>query len=269
MRVATAQLPGPDESADRVFVLENAVIVLDGASAFEPVDLAPGDYAQALGQSIAAQLTEAPHAELPTAVGEAIAAVVAKYDLSPGASPSSTVSILRTRTDEVDLYVLGDSPIHYGIGGDAWSLTDARLADLALPERDAYRSRLRAGRGYDDEHRRRLRELQARQRQHRNRGDGYWIAETCPDAALRGLVASTARRWVEWAVLVTDGAADPLMHLSRDPWPELAGQDADGLSLRLEELCAWEKQHDPDGRQLPRAKRHDDKTIAVVHPYVI
>jgi hypothetical protein len=269
MRVATAQLPGPDQSADRVFVLENAVIVLDGASAFEPVDLAPGDYAQALGESIAAQLAEAPHFELPAVVAKAIAEVVAKHDLRPGASPSSTVSILRTGPDEVDLYVLGDSPIHYGNNAEQHALTDNRLAELQLPERDAYRSRLRGGHGYDDEHRRLLRELQRKQRTHRNREGGYWIAETEPGAARQARTVTLPSSTIAWAVLATDGAGDVLAHLDRHSWPGLADGNADQLLTILHELHDWEEHGDPAARRLPRAKRHDDKTIAAVHPYGI
>ncbi len=55
MKVHTAQLAGGPVNADRVFCTHNAVIVLDGATAFEPVDVDPASYADTLGRMIAEQ----------------------------------------------------------------------------------------------------------------------------------------------------------------------------------------------------------------------
>lgn len=40
--------------------------------------------------------------------------------------------------------------------------------------------------------------------------------------------------------------------------------DVDGLNRLLSECHRWEAEDDPDGRLLPRAKRHDDKALVVV-----
>jgi hypothetical protein len=45
---------------------------------------------------------------------------------------------------------------------------------------------------------------------------------------------------------------------------DLAELDDAGLTGVLARLHAWEGHHDPDGQQLPRFKRHDDKTIAIM-----
>lgn len=58
MRTAAAQLPEPPYGADRIIVTRNAVAVLDGASAFEPASVPPGEYASHLGAFIGAALTE-------------------------------------------------------------------------------------------------------------------------------------------------------------------------------------------------------------------
>ncbi|MHA6793157.1 hypothetical protein ACVGVM_06485 [Pseudonocardia bannensis] len=268
MQVASAQLPGVDESADRIFVTDNAVIVLDGASAFEPVELDPGTYAQGIGESIAAQLTDDPAADLPAIVAGGIAAVTERHDLRAEHSPSSTVSILRVGPHEVDLYVLGDSPVHYGNDTEGWGLTDDRLAMLPLPEREAYRARLRAGHGFDDEHRRLLRDLQVRERRYRNMESGYWIAETKPDAACHGILKRIPREQIEWAVLSTDGASEPLAHLGAEDWISISSYDGRQLHSLLARLQSWEDQHDPEAQQYPRAKRHDDKTLVSIslHP---
>jgi len=69
-----------------------------------------------------------PDMPLPHALADAIRSTVGALRVMPGESPSSTVSIARRRGDEVDLLVLGDSPIY--IGPDSQLLTDDRLAQL-------------------------------------------------------------------------------------------------------------------------------------------
>lgn len=61
----------------------------------------------------------------------------------------------------------------------------------------------------------------------------------------------------------TDGAHRPIEHLGID-WHDIEKLDNDGLYRLLRELHRWEADADPSGQQLPRSKRHDDKTLAVV-----
>ncbi|WP_345606189.1 hypothetical protein [Pseudonocardia adelaidensis] len=259
----TAQLPGAETSTDRVIVTPDAVIVLDGASAYLPSAIGPGTYAETLGRNIAAELHQAPGTPIANAVAEAIRRTSEQLDLRPGASPSSTVAILRARPDAADLYVLGDSPIHYGIGHRQHSLTDDRLSAVATPEREHYRAQLRAGHGYDDAHHAALVHLQRTQQQARNVEGGYWIAETDPAAAHHALTTSVERDMIEWAVLATDGAADLIEHAGHR-WHRIAQYDDAQLTALLARVHEWEDTSDPDGRHLPRAERHDDKTIAAL-----
>ena len=264
MKVHTATLAGGANNADRVFVLDHAVILLDGASAFAPVDVDPGDYAGTLGQAIADQLAADPTRSLPHAVADAIAQATESLSLDDGPSPSSTVTILRIRHEWVDLYALGDSPIHYGAGTVGKTLIDDRLSALPIPEREQYRNALASGTGYTDAHRRTLVELQRAQREHRNRPGGYWIAETDPFAALQGITATVPAAHISWAALATDGAADVINLHGRPFWSEIAQYDTEDLTALLARLHEWEYTDDPDGRLLPRAKRHDDKTVAAI-----
>jgi hypothetical protein len=264
MKVHTATLAGGDHNADRVFVTDHAVILLDGASAFAPVDVDPGDYAATLGQTIADQLDTDPNRNLPAVVAAAIAHTTAVLRLGAGTAPSSTVTILRTRAQTADLYVLGDSPIHYGTGPPGERLADERLSALPTPQRERYQTALAGGVGYTDQHRATLAELQHAQRQHRNRTGGYWIAETDPTAAHHAVTATIPAEDIAWAVLATDGAADAIDHHDRPTWFEIAQHDTDELSALLGRLHQWETTADPDGRLLPRAKRHDDKTLAAI-----
>lgn len=264
MKAHVAQLAGGTDNADRAFTADHFAIVLDGATAFLPVDVDPGTYAGTLGEAIANQLDDDPAADLPAVVGAAIAHATARLDLTPGRSPSSTVAILRTGDDAVaDLYVLGDSPIKYGTGTHTASLTDDRLSRVATNERHHYVSRLRAGHGFDEQHRAALVALQRAKRDACNRPGGYWIAEANPDAADHGITRQIPATAITWAVLASDGAADLIDHTGQ-PWPDIARADTDQLADLLAQLDEWETTTDPDGRALPRAKRHDDKTLVAI-----
>lgn len=264
MKVHTATLAGGSSNADRVFVTDHAVIVLDGASAFAPVDIDPGDYANVLGEAIADQLDTDPNQDLPDVVAAAIAHASAALRLGVGPSPSSTVAILRTQADVTDLYVLGDSPIHYGLGTAENVLTDDRMATLQLSERDEYRRNLASGAGYTNAHRETLAALQDAQRAHRNVTGGYWIAATDPHAAYQALTTTVPAAHIAWAVLATDGAADVVDHHGQPTWRSIAKLSADELRVLLQRAHDWEAATDADGKLMPRAKRHDDKTIAAI-----
>ena len=268
MRITAAQLPEPPHGADRIIVTRNAVVVLDGASAFEPTGIPPGEYASRLGAAITAALTDAPEAPLPSVLAEAIAATAAALGLAGGdGCPSSTVVMARLADSTLDLLALGDSYVFYGTGPGGTGtgmLTDGRLAGLRLPQQRQYRERLAAGGGYGDAHRELLRALQRGQRRHRNRPGGYWIAAADPEAASRALTITLPATAGTWAVLATDGVVNTARHLGLDDWPALARSGPADLARLLRHCQDWEQHADPDGRQLPRSKRHDDKAIATL-----
>jgi len=263
VKVQTAQLAGGPVNADRVFCTHHAVIMLDGATAFEPVDVNPATYAGTLGQTIADQLDHQPDAALTDVVATAITATADRLNLKPGWSPSSTIAILRIRDAVADLYVLGDSPIHYGTDHAATVFSDDRLAAVAPDKRAHYVARLRAGHGFDDEHRAALIALQRAQRRARNTPGGYWIAEADPDAAHHAVQRTVPGDHIGWAVLATDGVADYIDHTSQS-WAHIALYDIEHLDALLGSADRWEAETDPAGQARPRAKRHDDKTIAAV-----
>lgn len=234
MRLATAQLPRPPRGDDRVATTPNAVIVLDGASAIEPVSVPPGTYATCLGAAIVAALDADPGAALTDALAAAIAATAAELRLTGDACPSSTVAMLRLDGERIDLLALGDSFIFYGDGPQTRMLTDDRLAALRLPQQQHYRQRLTAGHGYDSTHRDLLRALQREQRKHRNRPGGYWIAEADPAAAQHARTLTLPASAVSWAVLATDGAVNTARHLGIDGWPALARSSPAALTRFLE-----------------------------------
>ena len=139
------------------------------------------------------------------------------------------------------------------------------MAAIAPEQRRAYLSRLADGAGYDDEHRRLLVGLQSQERAARNTPGGYRIAEATSNAADRAEVRRYRADDLKWAVLATDGAQRGIDHLDRS-WADVAAMGDTELTTLLTELHRWEAGNDPDGKQLPRAKRHDDKTLVAWSP---
>ncbi|MEV0687617.1 hypothetical protein AB0I35_27500 [Nocardia sp. NPDC050378] len=96
-----------------------------------------------------------------------------------------------------------------------------------------------------------------------DRTDGYGIAEADRGAAAHALRFRYPRDEVAWIIAATDGAFDLVPALGVT-WPEVANMSTPQLERLLRDVHIWEAETDPDGQALPRAKRHDDKTVAVV-----
>lgn len=249
---------------DRYITGPNFAAVFDGASNFsdEPLQQDGGWYAETLAAKLRELLTTQPGDPLSRIVGHAIEAVATEHDLLPATSPTSTIALARWDDEHVETYVLGDSTvavIHPDGSEDAYP--DDRLASIGGDLRRAYRERLAAGSGFDDEHLRLLASLQAEQARWRNREDGYWIAGAEPDAANHGKASIHARGEVGRLVLATDGAAAGISrYRTLGNWGDVHP------STSRDFLCAIEADEasDPDGQQWPRSKPGDDKTLVVV-----
>lgn len=257
---ATAQLPPFHASDDKVFITQNAVILLDGASAYAPVPVSPSSYAETLGRHLHDHLDHDADIDLADALADSIAATTIQLNLTAGTSPSSTVTILRRRDEHVDVLMLGDNLVV----APGRTITDPRLGHLDIPERRQYRQRLADGAGFDDTHRALLVALQRRQAARRNRPGGYWIAETDPAAAYQAIRATIPADQIPWAIVATDGAYTPMEHLGITDWPDLSTLPGEELHRILTHCHAWEDDVDPDAQTRPRAKRHDDKTLVAI-----
>lgn len=257
MRAVVAQLPGAEASDDKVFTTPNAVVLLDGASAFRSVPVAPAEYAAELGTRIRDGLLAEPAGDLRAILRDAIKETADKLELEAGKSPSSTVTIARETDGWIDVLALGDS---VAVLPDK-VITDERMDALELEPRSTYRARLSAGVGYDDRHREILRDLQAQQATLRNKQGGYWIAEANQDAAQHAFIERHRVEAVPWLVLASDGAYEPMTHLGLDDWPAVSAMDHEALHQLLVHCQTWESTDDPSGESLPRAKRHDDKSL--------
>lgn len=260
MQVLTAQLPGAPIGDDRVFVTTNAVIMLDGASAFIKSDVPTTAYVDALGAGLMRELDRGSEASLVEVLRRAIERVAADFPANAEMAPSSTVAIARQQADSVEILVLGDTQI---VTPDR-TYRDDRIAAIGADYRRQYRERLAAGHGYDAKHRELLRYLQGEQLRHRNQLGGYWIAERDPAAAENALTDRLPCQSAPWLVIATDGAYRPLAHLGLAGWNDIAKVDELALADLLRQCHAWEVQVDANGSSLPRAKCQDDKTLAAV-----
>ncbi|WP_280229056.1 hypothetical protein [Nocardia cyriacigeorgica] len=263
MIVHSAQLPAQSDE-DRIAISDHAVIVLDGATAHDPAMPRAGKYVDTLATELGHRIDASN--DLRTALADAIDSTAALLRLTPGTSPSSTVSIVRVAPATVDLLVLGDAAaIVRTTDGTEHVHSDDRLERLELPDADRYRHRLASGAGYDRAHRDLLQSLQRAERKQRNQPGGFWVAEADPRASDHALTTSYARDEVVWAIAATDGAFDVLPALGVG-WRAVASLTNAGLLDLLRHCQSWEATTDPHGQALPRAKRHDDKSVAVVWP---
>ncbi|WP_341717676.1 protein phosphatase 2C domain-containing protein [Micromonospora sp. FIMYZ51] len=261
--IRTAERPRPDRpSEDRVFVIANAVVVLDGASQPEAGERNGGWLADTLGRDVAERLSHS-HDDLRQILADAIAAVAKRHDLKPGAAPSTTVSIARWNDEVVDILVLGDSPVVLlDRDGGLHQVRDDRLHQIASHQRQQLKRQAGYGFGFDD--RDRWQTLVDAERSHRNRPGGYWIAEAVPEAAAQAVSGRWQLEDVAATVMMTDGVSVGVSRYRRpSDWRsavEIAMADPAGLVNLVHDAEA----EDPDGIRWPRTKRHDDKTLAVV-----
>lgn len=265
-RIEYAVLPaGEGAGQDRCFTADGLVVVLDGASAYDPsVSPDASDYVDTLGPTLIEQITGNPGVDLRDALAEAIRQTAAKLQLIPGKGPSSTVSIVRWGADTVDVLVLGDSPVIVQFTDGHYETIVQHPMDHIAPElRQLYRDRLSAGHGYSQEHRALLAEIQRHEAPLRNQIDGYFITEADPSAAYKAAVKELVPGKFSAIVVASDGADSVFGNGEWSP-NQLSDLAASDLETILRSLYDWENDIDPDGRLAPRSKRHDDKTIVVL-----
>src|SRR5664280_900286 len=255
---------GPGRNQDHVVVGDSVVALLDGATSWLPQAPARdgGWYARTLGASLTTRLEDSDRT-VAQILADAITEVRDRYDLTAGDAPSSTVTIARWSQDAIEIYALGDSPaVIYPRQGEAILVRDERLDEVATGYRTAYLEHLKAGYGFNDRLAALMSELQTAERPQRNRPGGYWIAESDPAAASHAVTATFPRNEVLAVLLASDGVSADVMDYHRNDWPdvyEFLTQASPPTYLR--NIHAAEEA-DVDGRWWPRAKRHDDKTLA-------
>jgi hypothetical protein len=233
----------PRPTEDHVAVLDNAVLLLDGATSPRP-DLPPGGwYAGLLIDELTTGLASAPDADLSAVLANAIANVAGRHGLTPGNAPSSTVAMLRWSANRIDGLVLADSPIVAFGQGEPDVLADDRLVSL----RD--KGKLRTG---ADVHNR------------RNADDGFWVAEADPAAAEQAVRRSWPRDATDAVLIASDGVAIGVDEYHLFDWRQvLEIARSRGTESVLDTVRTAEEQ-DPDGERWPRPKRHDDQALVLL-----
>lgn len=246
-------------SEDRILVLDNAVILLDGATALDERERSASWYVDHLGAELATRLRADPEADLRDTLADAIAALA----IAPGESPSSTVAIVRWSAEDIDALVLADSSIVAFTRTGPDVLFDDRIAALSTRP-GGYRARLAGGAGFDQGHVAALRAAGARTGRLRNVPGGFWVAEADPAAAYQARTRQWPRAHVHTVLMATDGvscAVDDYRILTWQQTLELALTH--GPHAVLDQVSEAEND-DPAGRRWPRAKKHDDKALALI-----
>ncbi|ASU80352.1 hypothetical protein CDG81_21095 [Actinopolyspora erythraea] len=263
--VEVAERAGTEPSEDVVLTLPNAVAVLDGATSLRPTERTGGWYAAELAAALRPHLDSPAEPDLAESLEAAIAEVSTAHGLSPGDSPSSTVSVLRWNERLVEALVLADSPVVVFTGSGVDAVTDDRLDALRTPGNDGHREWLRDGGGFDERHHRELRAAVDATGRWRNVEGGFWVAEADPRAAHRAIRRDWPREAVRSALLASDGVSCGVDQYGsyRDWRGLLEHARTESPGAVLERIRAAERS-DPDGRRWPRPKRHDDQALAVV-----
>jgi hypothetical protein len=266
-RIAVAEAAGVGldgherPSEDRVVLLPNAVILADGATALRDDERSGGWYAEHLSVALARRLTDQPAADLRSVLAAAITDLVAGFGLVPGASPSSTVALVRWTADRVDALVLADSPVIAFTDRGLSVLADDRIAGLGP---GGYRQRLRSGGGYGPDHVAAVRTAGATASRLRNAPGGFWVAEADPTAATQARTASWPRQELTAILLASDGVSCGVDEYHLFEWPEVLATAVDkGPGAVLTRVRDAERT-DEDGLRWPRPKRHDDQALVLV-----
>lgn len=256
--VRTAERPGGDRpSEDRIFATDNAVIVLDGATQYLNHERDGGWIAEQLGQLLTNGLTLDPAIDLVHLLEQSIATLVDEYQLTPGASPSTTVNIVRAIDDVLDVLVLCDSPvIVLGTNGQVHEIRDDRLAETM--------GRLQRPSGRVDLNQQIWRDLLAQFEALRNHPNGFWAASATPEAARYAVLARFPISDIDLALAMTDGVAAGVDEYGEPPDWTTAAAIARTRPADLIDLVHRVELTDPDTTRWPRSKCHDDKAIAVV-----
>jgi hypothetical protein len=165
----------------------------------------------------------------------------------------------RLRPDGIEYLVLGDSTLLIDRAGrEPAVITDQRIEQVAVAEQAAMNALPTGTPGHFAA---RVRYV-ARQRELRNRPDGYWITSTDPAAAAQAITGRADRDGLRSVTLLSDGATR-FVEFGLGDWRTLLALLGSGGIGEVFGRIRSAETGDPDGARWPRAKRHDD--AAIVH----
>jgi hypothetical protein len=236
--------PGGRPNDDFVVTSERFVVVLDGATAPAGVDSGcvhdvPWLVAQ-LGTHLARILVGAHEEPLTVVLRNGIVATMAEHadtcDLSNGDSPSTTVAILRHRSEHLDYAVLGDSAI----------IIERQDGSIVV--------------GHDDRTAYLPDYTPAGVSRARNTDVGFWIASSRPEAADKAITGTVPLTEVARAAVMTDGVTRLVERYGRT-WADILERlDKHGPTQVVDDV-RYEERATPSGTY--RGKAHDDATIVL------
>lgn len=263
MRVSIASESGrPDgRNEDWAGATAQLAVVLDGLSEAAETGCRHGTpwYVHQLG-CLLLRLAGDPGRPLTESLAEAIDGVTALHrdscDLDHPGSPCSTVAMVRRGAESLDYLVLSDSVVVLDrIGSEPLVVQDRAVESFAPAQ-------VRAALAADDRHdTAALFALIREQQRVRNRPEGYWVAQSAPEAAQHARCGTVDG--ARGAVLLSDGAARPVTDFDAMDWPALLAlcyaRGPEALIAVTREL----EDHDPHGVVWPRYKHRDDATAVV------
>ncbi|WP_405057011.1 hypothetical protein OG474_30275 [Kribbella sp. NBC_01505] len=209
-----------------------------------------------------AALVSRPKLPLQEGLYEGLSAVANLHsdtcDLTDPGTPCAAAGILRVGDETVDVLSLSDVTVVVETTEGPQVTCDLRIEDISGTEPDAV-----AGLLFDtSEHKAAIAALVANQTRTRNRGDGWWVAASDPEAARHAIVNSYPREQTRRLAVFSDGATRPVDQMDLFSWPEyldmLTGLGPQSLIDQVRRI----EIDDPDGARHPRTKRHDDASLA-------
>jgi hypothetical protein len=269
MLVQLATIAGRDDRPNEDFpaALPDCAVLLDGAGG--PAEMPTGCrhgtdwYVRQLGVRLLAGMGGRPEQPLGALLADGITEVNAQHasscDLTAPGTPSTTVVMARLRPDGIEYLVLGDSTLLIDRAGrEPAVITDQRIEQVAVAEQAAMNALPTGTPGHFAA---RVRYV-ARQRELRNRPDGYWITSTDPAAAAQAITGRADRDGLRSVTLLSDGATR-FVEFGLGDWRTLLALLGTGGIGEVFGRIRPAETGDPDGARWPRAKRHDD--AAIVH----
>jgi hypothetical protein len=267
MRVTIATSAArPDEpNEDFAAAGTNGVILLDGAGLSGTTSKCTHGvawYTRHLGGALLAGLPDEERtltAILRDGIRETAALHAGTCDLDDPGTPSATVVMVRLTGDRIQYLVLADSVLVLArVGRPPTVITDNRADDAGRSHRAAMDAAVNGTAQHDEARRQYVQTM----RGYRNRTGGFWVAASDPAAADEALTGDGPLDGAGPVALLSDGASRIADSFHLADWPQvLVLLDTHGPDEVIRRVRRAEDD-DPHGAKWPRAKAHDDATIA-------
>jgi hypothetical protein len=267
MRVTIATSPAKPEQPNEDFAAAcpTGVVLLDGAGLSGTTSKCSHGvawYARHLGGCLLAGLPSFD-ASLRDILAQGIRDTASLHsdvcELDDPGTPSSTVVMVRATADRLEYLVLADSVLVVStVDAQPAVVTDGRADEVGR----AFRQAMDATPNGTPEHDEALRRYVQTSWEYRNRPGGFWVAAADPSVASEALTGEFPLREVASVALLSDGASRLVDLFGLADWPELVALlDCHGPEEVIRRVREAEDA-DPRGARWPRAKAHDDTTLA-------